>query len=730
MKTRNIKGQLSLPFPTRQALVRASDLRRWNREIEARMKKPLPRVSAAGAPIILGPGRHIDPAVFIRRIVSIVSRLADPYNAQLIHFAFRLAERGHNGQYRKSGEPFIEHPVSVAEIVAEWGRMTGGLGVEEICAALLHDTIEDGQISGGRITREYLEEIIGTRISEQVEGITELGKEPEFKGEKPSEIEIYTKLLEYGEQNIRNLIIKLADRLHNMRTLAYVKPEVQRAKAEETLYVYGEIANILGMWQLKRELQDLSYRYVDEANFKLIEAKKAQVIKASRQRVIQEAEKMRELLELSGLEAKVQLEERFIYELQERMQLRNLTTEELSSVDVWRVNIVVPAETDSYDVLGIVHKFYPPVQEEIRDFISEPKPNGHQFLQSYVKVPAFGRMLVQIRDRKMQKNYAYGILTKMEETELTWLKALLRYVKSAPSGEMGDLYDAIAKLSSPIWVYTSPLSGGGKRIQLPFGSTALDFARRINEDVFTHASDVVINNRSGHDLSHELQDGDRVFITIDPRVRPRLEWLDWIRTDEARTSLRRYLKKHPPDFKTIQEYLNKHTMRFFLNGGELLQTSYFAEFIKRRKGFRDENDLLEKIGRGLVDVDGLMSDFIEQMRADLRSEDAEHRLYGFSMMGKDRPGMLDDVAAGIRGQGINLAYGVFYKYLGEDGEEIGVVEPVAVGRAGTVGEVLQSMVRTIGKSIRGVEKSTTLSNRDVEELWQIVMERKKGKGKP
>ncbi|MBU1026813.1 MAG: HD domain-containing protein, partial [Candidatus Margulisbacteria bacterium] len=455
---------------------------------------------------------------------------------KLVKKACDLAWEGHYAQEpRKDGSPYFSHPLAVANILIEWG-----VGAKEVAAALCHDLIEDGKINGERITREFIEEKLGKRVAQLIEGVTELGKEPEFNGvEKPSDVDIFKKWLGYGAKDLGSLIIKLADRLHNMRTLAYTSEESQRLKSEETLKVYTRVADILGMWEVKRELEDLCFKYLHPEIYEQIMMKRTEII-AQNEDVIQNiiAEMQDGLTDLK-MEIELFPEARFIYELYQRMEYRGLLLEELFPTDIWRINIVVPEKRDCHLVEGEIHdNLYPPVQGETYNYIAEPRPNGHQFLHSYVKVPRFGRLLIQIRDKEMQRNYKYGVVSKVNgrsdwfKEDFTWLKALMDYLKSEGVTE-NALYRMFAAVTEPIEVYTSQ----GKKIQLPFGATALDFAAQIHTKVFGKAKEAIINGRPTP-LSTVLQDADEVWIVKGEETRPKLEWIDWIRTPRALKLLR------------------------------------------------------------------------------------------------------------------------------------------------------------------------------------------------
>jgi GTP pyrophosphokinase len=438
----------------------------------------MPPSSTAAVPAYSTSQGLVHPTSFLTRL-----RRLSCYGP-LLEKAFRLAWEGHFGAFRKSGDPYIEHPLAVAEMAAKYG-----MGEKECAALLCHDLREDAFIGGKRVTREFLAKELGEEVAEMVEGITELGKEPEYEGEKPSILERYEKWLKYGSRDLSIIILKLFDRLHNMQTLEYMDEAVQEKKAKETFNVYAKIADRLGMWELKRELEDLSFKYLEPELYKEIEEKRREIAKESKPILGSKEEKksivwrIDQGLMMAGMRIDFDLEQRGIYELYQRMELREISIKEFAATDIWRLNIVVPEEHDCKNIEGRVQNIYSPNQNEIRNFIAEPRPNGHQFLQSYLKVPLFGELLVQIRDRSMYENYIKGVLATgkgEKEKQLLWLNVMLSIFREGGTSAR-EAYKTLAAYSTPIVTF----SPAEDEIELPFGATVLDFAREIHEKSFS-----------------------------------------------------------------------------------------------------------------------------------------------------------------------------------------------------------------------------------------------------
>ncbi len=531
-------------------------------------------------------GKEVDPLPYIRRLrrLIFIAGIKDWKGIRLICKAFTLAWEGHAGKLRKDNEtPFFDHPLTGAEIFVPEGK---GMGAEELAATIVHDLIETGKINEQSITRKFLETHLNERVADIAEGLTELGQEPGYKGRRPSLVDVWKKILRHGKKDLAILAIKIrGDRKHNMRTLDPVSPESRIEKAQETLDVYSRLADALGMWEDKRELEDLSFKYLELEKYQEIESKRAEIIKKSEQKIRGTVREMERNLAKSGLKAKIIVEQRFIYELHQRMEKRGISrVEELFPHDIWRINIVVPNGADCYSMQGWLHNQYIPDQTEIRDHIAEPRPNGHKFLQSYVEIPKFGRLLVQIRDKKMYDNYRFGILSQIgvkgrekpwyKETQ-TWLEAVLSFLREEGVSER-EAVRFIAAHSDPIVVKTHK----GKPIRLPFGATVLDFAREIHERIFLRARGAIVNGREAN-ITQILRDGDMVYVKTDEDAYPALEWMDHVQTPEARYTLRKYLSARDERIihRDAMTALGKECKRFHLTAGGLLGSALFRKYV-------------------------------------------------------------------------------------------------------------------------------------------------------
>ncbi|MFA6431497.1 MAG: HD domain-containing protein, partial [Candidatus Margulisiibacteriota bacterium] len=352
-----------------RALVRSSDQFRWNFPTPDKKKPVSPHTFSrnfmTGNIVIFQPYHD---QTFIR-----LENLQKGYNENeglLVRKAFDLAWRGHLGVFREDSLPYIEHVLAVAEIVKE-----RGLGAEEVAAALCHDLIEDSRIGNEKVTKAYLARRLGERVAFLVDGVSELGKgEADSEGLSPSKVDISRKFVSYGNADLAVIVIKLADRLHNMRTLASMPKIKQMKKALETLGGYVPLADALGMWEIKRELEDLSFYYIDEPQYHGISAKRSQIDEATRSDIVALAEK----LAVDEKKPKIVVEKRGVYEIYDRMKRRGLSLEDLSASDIWRINLVVEDYDAAFSILGRIQLKYPRAQGatgEFHNYYAIPLPN-------------------------------------------------------------------------------------------------------------------------------------------------------------------------------------------------------------------------------------------------------------------------------------------------------------------------------------------------------------------
>ncbi|WP_409529236.1 RelA/SpoT family protein [Zwartia sp.] len=460
----------------------------------------------------------------------------DAKEVSLVKDAYRFSDQAHLGQFRSSGSPYISHPISVAEICAGWK-----LDVDAIRAALLHDVMEDQDIA-----KQELIEKFGSEVAELVDGLSKLDR-LEFASKAQQQAESFRKMLLAMARDIRVILIKLADRLHNMRTLDAVNPEKRRRVARETLEIYAPIAHRLGLNALYRELQDLCFAAIYPNRYKVLE-KAVMTARGHRREVLTRIdEQVRAALPAAGIESEVRGREKTLYAIYSKMVKQKKS---LSNVlDIYGFRVIVRSLPECYMAMGIVHQLYRPVPGKFKDYIAIPKINGYQSLHTTLVGPFGTPIEFQFRTHDMHQVAEEGVaahwLYKGDQSNLRDIQS--RTSKSLQSlldiqNQTGDSTEFLEHVKvdlfpDAVYVFTPQ----GKIISLPRGATAVDFAYSIHTDVGNHAVACQVN---GEDvpLRTELANGDSVAITTSQTSRPSAQWLNYARTGRARSEIRHYLR--------------------------------------------------------------------------------------------------------------------------------------------------------------------------------------------
>ncbi|VAW81063.1 Guanosine-3',5'-bis(diphosphate) 3'-pyrophosphohydrolase / GTP pyrophosphokinase, (p)ppGpp synthetase II, partial [hydrothermal vent metagenome] len=469
---------------------------------------------------------------------------------QVIHRALACAHRAHQVQTRASGEPYLVHCLAVAEIVHHLN-----LDFEAVSAALLHDVVEDTDISLDKIRDEF-----GDGIATLVDGVTKMGhideiREPVISSSVSHHAESMRKLLLAMAADVRVVLIKLADRLHNMRTLRYLGEQQQRRIARETLDIYAPLANRLGIWQVKWELEDLALRYLDPEAYHRI-ASLLDGRRIDRERHIELVKK--QLLEAfaeTGIEAETTGRPKHIYSIWRKMRRKNVDFHEI--FDVQAVRVLVEKVADCYAVLGIVHGLWHHVPHEFDDYVANPKSNNYRSLHTAVVGPRGKPVEVQIRTREMHEHAELGIAAHWRykegarydagfEKKIVWLRQLLEWNDEEQSAV--EFVDRFKSESVEERVYV--LTPQGNVVDLPVGSTGLDFAYHIHTDIGHRCRGVKINSRIVP-LSHELVSGEQVEVLTARQPSPSRDWINphlgYLKTSRARAKVRRWFKEQDRD---------------------------------------------------------------------------------------------------------------------------------------------------------------------------------------
>src|SRR4051794_20601344 len=455
----------------------------------------------------------------------------------LVERAIEFSETAHRGQFRKSGEPYITHPLAVASILSQWR-----IDAEGLAAALLHDVMEDTSV-----TRIQLESTFGRPVAEMVDGVSKLDQ-IEFSTREEAQAESFRKMLLAMARDVRVILIKLADRLHNMRTLDAMAHSHRRRIARETLDIYAPIANRLGLNSLYLELQDLSFKHLYPMRYRIL-AGAIKAARGNRREVMNRLlDVLREGLAHAQIPATVAGREKTIYSVYKKMLEKHYTFSQV--FDIYGVRVLVADKNACYAALGVLHELYKPIPGKFKDYVAIPKANGYQSLHTTLFGPFGTPLEAQIRTHDMHRIAEAGVaahwlyksggaldLAEAQRETHRWLQSLLEIQsESRDSKEFlehikGDLFP------EEIYVFTPK----GKIMALPRGATAVDFAYGVHTDIGHHCVAARINYEL-LPLRTELKNGDHVEILSSPTARPNPSWLSFVATGKARSRIRHYLK--------------------------------------------------------------------------------------------------------------------------------------------------------------------------------------------
>jgi len=469
---------------------------------------------------------------------------------KVITQAYHFAIEAHDGQFRRSGEDYVQHPIAVAIILAEIG-----MGGKTIAAGLLHDVPEDTKVTLADVEKKF-----GSEIAAMVDGVTKLGKIKLRGSHEEYFLENLRKMLLAMAADIRVVIIKLADRLHNMRTLEYNPIDKQQRIARETMEVFAPIANRLGMGEMRSQLQDLSFQYLDYENFVLVNKLEEKHYKEKEKYVLQAISEIEVEMRKEGV-AIIEINGRAksLYSLYLKLQKHDMDINHI--YDLAAVRIIVQEVADCYETLGIVHKKYRPMIGRIKDYISLPKPNGYQSIHTTVFGPDGKIIEFQIRTQKMHSEAEFGIAAHWiysENKKKNWKDYIFKTKKGVPEKEIEwvkqlrewqneigrDDEEFIQSLhidffKNHIFAFTPQ----GDIIDLPEESTPIDFAYAIHGEIGNHATGAKINNKMVS-LDQHIRNGDVVeILTSKDRKSPNADWLKFVKTSNAKSHIRRELKK-------------------------------------------------------------------------------------------------------------------------------------------------------------------------------------------
>jgi guanosine-3',5'-bis(diphosphate) 3'-pyrophosphohydrolase len=557
---------------------------------------------------------------------NLLSKIQEYYpyaDMELIIRAYNFAENCHEGQYRNSGEKYFVHPYNVAMILADLN-----MDDKTIAAALLHDVLEDTEV-----TYETLVDKFGEEVANLVDGVTKL-KKLKFKSKQESQAENLRKMVLAMAKDIRVIIIKLADRLHNMRTLEYMSEAKKKEKALETLEIYAPLAHRLGMSKIKWELEDLSLRYLDpDGYYDLVEkvSKRRKEREEYINRIIKELDKN---LEEMHIRRDISGRPKNFYSIYKKMVYQNKSFEQI--FDLTAIRVIVDSIKDCYAVLGLVHTMWKPIPGRFKDYIAMPKPNMYQSLHTTVIGPEGEIFEVQIRTWEMHRTAEYGIAAHWKYKEgnlksdnfdekLTWLRQLMEWQKDLkdPREFMETL--KVDLFTDEVYVFTPK----GDVINLPNGSTPIDFAYRVHTDVGNKCVGAKVDGRIVP-LDYKLKNGNIVEILTSANSNgPSRDWLKIVRSSQAKTKIRQWFKKEEREENIFRgkELLDKELKRQGLKINEQLKDEWLKS-ITKKMSLNSVDDLYGNLGYGSITLSQVMSRIKEYYKEYYKVQDEKAAIEG------------------------------------------------------------------------------------------------------
>ncbi len=548
---------------------------------------------------MLVPADFTNPEALYQGLVKIVESYHPSADISMIEKAYQVADLAHKNQFRKSGEPYIIHPLCVAIILAELE-----LDKETIVAGLLHDVVEDTVYTIEELTKEFNDE-----IALLVDGVTKLTQLSYSKDKVEIQAENLRKMFLAMAKDIRVILIKLADRLHNMRTLQYQTPVKQKEKARETMDIYAPIAQRLGISKIKIELDDLSLKYLEPEVYNDL-TEKINTKKGEREEIINGiVEEVRHHILAADIDAKIDGRVKHFFSIYKKMVNQNKTLDQI--FDLFAVRIIVESVKDCYAALGVIHEMYKPIPGRFKDYIAMPKPNMYQSLHTTLIGPGGQPFEIQIRTYEMHRTAEYGIAAHWkykegqdgknthdtEEAKLTWLRQILEWQR-----DMSDNKEFLSLLKSDLDLFSESVycfTPTGDVKNLPNGSTPIDFAYSIHSAVGNKMVGARVNGKLVN-IDYVIQNGDRIeIITSQNSKGPSRDWLTLVKSTQAKNKINQWFKTELKEDNIIRgkEMITSYCKTKGINLTDLLKTEYMSK-VMSKYGFRDWDSIYAAVGHG------------------------------------------------------------------------------------------------------------------------------------
>ena len=548
---------------------------------------------------VKAPEDYQDPEQLYQALVARVRKYHPSTDISMIEKAYKIAKEAHKDQARKSGEPYIIHPLWVGIILADLE-----MDKETIVAGMLHDAVEDTDMTLDDITRDF-----GEEVALLVDGVTKLGQLSYSQDKLEVQAENLRKMFLAMAKDIRVIIIKLADRLHNMRTLEFMTPAKQQEKARETMDIYAPIAQRLGISKIKTELDDLSLKYwKPDVYYQLV--KELNERKTEREEFVQQiVAEVSKHMKNAHINAKVYGRVKHFFSIYKKMVNQNKTLDQV--YDLFAVRIIVDSVKDCYAALGVIHEMYTPIPGRFKDYIAMPKPNMYQSLHTTLMGPSGQPFEIQIRTEEMHKTAEYGIAAHWkykegsdaaksmasQEAKLNWLRQILEWQR-----DMSDNREFLSLLKGDLDLFAEDVycfTPNGDVKNLPNGSTPVDFAYSIHSAVGNKMVGARVNGKLVN-IDYKIQNGDRIEILTSQNSKgPSRDWLNIVKSTQAKNKINQWFKKEFKEDNIIRgkELINSYCRSKSIDLLNILKPKY-QQIVQKKYGFRDWDAVLAAIGHG------------------------------------------------------------------------------------------------------------------------------------
>ena len=579
------------------------------------------------------------PEVLYQELITSVRKYHPSTDISMIDKAFQIANNAHKGQVRKSGEPYIIHPLCVAIILADLE-----LDKETIVAGLLHDVVEDTVMTSEEIREEF-----NAEVELLVDGVTKLGQLNYSADKVEVQAENLRKMFLAMAKDIRVILIKLADLLHNMRTLKYMPPHKQKEKARETMDIYAPIAQRLGISKVKIELDDLSLKYLKpEVYYDLVE--KINLKKSERQAFIDQiVGDVRAHIEKASINAQIDGRIKHFFSIYKKMVNQDKTIDQI--YDLFAVRIIVDTVRDCYAALGIIHEMYKPIPGRFKDYIAMPKPNMYQSLHTTLIGPSGQPFEIQIRTFEMHRTAEYGIaahwkykevsnngkvsVTQSEEEKMSWLRQILEWQR-----DMSDNKEFLSLLKSDLDLFSESVycfTPAGDVKTLPNGSTPIDFAYNVHSAVGNKMVGARVNGKLVP-IEYVIKNGDRVeIITSQNSKGPSRDWLKVVKSTQAKNKINQWFKQELKEDNILKgkEMLIQYAKVKAISLGEIQKPKY-QEAVMKKYGFRDWDSVLAALGHGGLKEGQIINKLLETYNKDHKAELTDEKVLEATAEHKDK----------------------------------------------------------------------------------------------